>query len=448
VKYLHKLNQKKERIKAWILNSFLINMSNTNISRNNSGSTSGSVISARRRAWTGEEDIACITEVNNQLVNLGAASGKSSTNLSRFIDWAKVEKVMSGSRTARQCKERWRLRLDPELNKEPWRTEEDKLLMQLQETHGNKWAAISESFPGRSDHSCKIRWRGLMRQQRRKPETLIFSSFGQADGKRGSTDSETDDQSSTSSSESQTVNAYSHDESQGEIPSRKRKLKASFSSSSSNVTFPQNESRNLPNKYQATKWLRNETQSSEKLLTTTTTPPLSFPIQNQPGIMPMPPVQWKGNLQDPPILPQISPTLPTLSFGRGGIQSLFHPNFPPTGHNPNGFSFPNAGFTQLRPGGNFGSPYMMNLFPMQPSTLFPRMFPNEGRSNLLHPLTAAQHPYFSTAGFPTNTNFQLSAASNQMISNMHSLPPNNTVARGLPSQGDSQDGSPTLSRKT
>mmetsp|Transcript_41418 Transcript_41418/g.66553 ORF Transcript_41418/g.66553 Transcript_41418/m.66553 type:complete len:266 (-) Transcript_41418:845-1642(-) len=66
--------------------------------------------------WTTDED-----NVLKQLVAL-----------EKIDNWASVAAKIPG-RTAKQCRERWRLNLDPAINHDPFTPEEDKLLLMLHE---------------------------------------------------------------------------------------------------------------------------------------------------------------------------------------------------------------------------------------------------------------------------------------------------------------------------
>ncbi|CAN0412612.1 unnamed protein product, partial [Hapterophycus canaliculatus] len=48
---------------------------------------------------------------------------------------------------------RWNNHLDPALSKAPWSEEEDRIIIQTQAIHGNKWAEMSRLLPGRYDAS-------------------------------------------------------------------------------------------------------------------------------------------------------------------------------------------------------------------------------------------------------------------------------------------------------
>lgn len=80
--------------------------------------------------------------------------------------WTQIAKKMSGGgRTRKQCKNRWKNHLAPDINREPWSQDEDALLLKLQAEVGNAWSAILDHFPGRSYASLKNRWYGTVRFQ-------------------------------------------------------------------------------------------------------------------------------------------------------------------------------------------------------------------------------------------------------------------------------------------
>ena len=72
-------------------------------------------------------------------------------------NWRDISKKME-NRTTRQCRERYRNYLSPNLTNGPWTAEEDLLLEQKYVELGPKWAAISQFFKNRSDVNIKNRW--------------------------------------------------------------------------------------------------------------------------------------------------------------------------------------------------------------------------------------------------------------------------------------------------
>jgi hypothetical protein len=81
-------------------------------------------------------------------------------------DWKQIVRNLP-NRTARQCRERYKNYLSPELTTDPWTEAEDDLLRQKYVEFGPKWAKIARSFKGRSDVSLKNRWASInIRAQR------------------------------------------------------------------------------------------------------------------------------------------------------------------------------------------------------------------------------------------------------------------------------------------
>ena len=78
-------------------------------------------------------------------------------------NWAAIEKEMPG-RNVRQCRERYKHYLSPEVSQQPWTQEEDELLLAKVSEIGSKWVAISKFFHNRTDINVKNRWVVLMRR--------------------------------------------------------------------------------------------------------------------------------------------------------------------------------------------------------------------------------------------------------------------------------------------
>ncbi|EAY22676.1 Myb-like DNA-binding domain containing protein [Trichomonas vaginalis G3] len=93
-------------------------------------------------------------------------------------NWKKLAEILPG-RLGKQCRERWRNHLDPNVNRSPWTPEEDKLLIQLHEKYGNQWVKISEMFNGRSDNCVKNRWNSTLKKQ------ILYDQLGIQRPKRG-----------------------------------------------------------------------------------------------------------------------------------------------------------------------------------------------------------------------------------------------------------------------
>ncbi|EAY07611.1 Myb-like DNA-binding domain containing protein [Trichomonas vaginalis G3] len=78
-------------------------------------------------------------------------------------NWKKLCELLPG-RIGKQCRERWRNHLDPNINHQPWTPEEDNLLIKYHEMYGNKWVQISQLIPNRSDNAIKNRWNATIKK--------------------------------------------------------------------------------------------------------------------------------------------------------------------------------------------------------------------------------------------------------------------------------------------
>jgi hypothetical protein len=78
------------------------------------------------------------------------------------VNWLEIESIIK-TRTARQCRERWKNSLSPILTKQLWTLEEDNLLKKLVEQQGQKWAILQQYFPGKTDVHIKNRYQLLNR---------------------------------------------------------------------------------------------------------------------------------------------------------------------------------------------------------------------------------------------------------------------------------------------
>lgn len=80
-----------------------------------------------------------------------------------FGEWDKISKRMNG-RSKRQCRERYKLYLSPNVDNGPWNDDEDKKLIQLFKVIGPKWTELSTYFCNRTDVNIKSRWKVLERK--------------------------------------------------------------------------------------------------------------------------------------------------------------------------------------------------------------------------------------------------------------------------------------------
>ena len=80
-------------------------------------------------------------------------------------DWIKISQLMNGKRNPRQCRERYKNYINPDLRKDNWTKEEDELLIQKYAEFGGKWNKIAKYFVNRSDNHLRNRWMMIARHQ-------------------------------------------------------------------------------------------------------------------------------------------------------------------------------------------------------------------------------------------------------------------------------------------
>lgn len=78
--------------------------------------------------------------------------------------WTTVAKYLPG-RTGKQCRERWKNHLAPDIHKGPWSKEEDTILLEQRSKVGNKWSHIARRLPGRTENAIKNRWNSYWKRR-------------------------------------------------------------------------------------------------------------------------------------------------------------------------------------------------------------------------------------------------------------------------------------------
>ncbi|BGP42123.1 hypothetical protein JCM10449v2_006125 [Rhodotorula kratochvilovae] len=102
-------------------------------------------------SWTADED----AKLRELVEELGSEK------------WVVISSQM-GSRTGKQCRERWHNHLDPSIKKSDWTPEEDALIRELHARIGPRWAEMAKHLPGRPDNSIKNYWNAQQAREKRE----------------------------------------------------------------------------------------------------------------------------------------------------------------------------------------------------------------------------------------------------------------------------------------
>lgn len=99
------------------------------------------------------------------------------------LNWVRISQQL-GTRTPKQCRERYHQNLKPNLNHEPISPEEGMVIEQLVREIGKRWAEIARRLNNRSDNAVKNWWNGNQNRRKRmdrRKTTIPLQAAGYED---------------------------------------------------------------------------------------------------------------------------------------------------------------------------------------------------------------------------------------------------------------------------
>eukprot|EP00300_Choanocystis_sp_HF-7_P012690 c17989_g1_i5.p1 GENE.c17989_g1_i5~~c17989_g1_i5.p1 ORF type:complete len:235 (+),score=28.24 c17989_g1_i5:63-767(+) len=112
----------------------------------------------QRSRWSTEEDSALVCIVTHLKGQMDTTDPFWEAN----FNWKIVANTLGKS--LRQCRERWRNVLDPNLARGAWTAEEDIILVDKYCELGPKWTIVASFLPGRTDTAVKNRFKSIQRR--------------------------------------------------------------------------------------------------------------------------------------------------------------------------------------------------------------------------------------------------------------------------------------------
>lgn len=86
--------------------------------------------------------------------------------------WQTISDIL-GTKTAKQCRDRWVNYINPSLKHDCWTIDEEILLLELFEEFGSSWSTIDRLMPNRSRNDIRYKWMKLTKNDERNNQLVL-----------------------------------------------------------------------------------------------------------------------------------------------------------------------------------------------------------------------------------------------------------------------------------